>query len=579
MREQLKSIAAELAQTYPDSNRDIGSVSMSLSREIGRHTGEQVVWIVFAVAFGLLLIACSNVANLLLVRAQTRQRQSAIQLSMGASPGRLIRLAMVETLTLFTIAAIVGTLLGAWMIRAVTQMIPFENRGYLPDYGEASINFTMLAFSLGLALVTALLFGLAPALETSRANVLNVLKESGSSVSQVRRVKRLRTVLAASQIALATILLSSTALLVENFQGIWNAPRGFVSNEVLTFRVGLNDREYPDATRRRIFFETVADAIAQPGQPHPAIARFNFTHESGNTGFRIVGQSEVDPKHPTPFAGFNAVSPTYFANLRTPLLQGRTFAPSDSETAPLAAIVNSSFVARHLQGRDPIGRQIQLVRVGNRAAEIVGVVADIGMGDDLEKGRPEIFVPFAQAPASNAILMLRSASGTALLPVIRRRVAAIDSTQPIYEGKTLDDRLQEQFAPYKLISGMLVWFGCLALALAAVGVYGVVAYSASQRTREIGIRAALGAGRPRLLQLFLRQGAVMLQAGLIPGLAGGLAAAMGLRSVLDSLAKSDLTTPLFLTALLLGATVLAATMIPAWRAASVDPQMAIRHDG
>jgi putative ABC transport system permease protein len=585
-RQELNSIADQLAAAYPDSNLDVGTFCISLSDEIGRHTGEQVVLIVFAVTLGLLLMACSNVANLLLVRSLGRKRQAAIQLSLGASRGRLVRQALVETLSLFFLAAIAGALGGQWFTGLLTQLIPYENRGYLPDYGEASLNWTVLAFVLAVTLLTGLIFGLAPAFENARTNVIAVLKESGSAVSQSPKTKRLRKAFVTAQIVLATILLSTTAILVQGFRSTWSAPMGFESSGVLTFMLALDERQYPDATRRRIFFDSVTEAIRVPQQgAKSAIAQYvPFGGQAGGTSFRLQDQPSTDPRR-LPSAGFNAVSPEFFATLRTPVLTGRAFEARDSQGERLVAIVNDAFVSKYLPGKNPIGQSAWLSRMKDRSAEIVGVVAEIREDTDPHRGYPQIYVPFAQEPSADAYLILRPqsiagapAKPLELLPEIRRRIAALDPRQPVFDAKTLDERLNEAFAPFRIISGMLVWFGILALTLAAVGVYGVVAFSVSQRTREIGIRAALGAGRATLLRLFLQQGLSILAAGLLPGLLGSLAAGLGLRSMFTDIVSSNLAPPLLFAGAIVGSTVLMATLVPARKAASIDPLLAIRYE-
>jgi putative ABC transport system permease protein len=577
----LTAAAADLAAKYPGTNRDVGASAVTMHTETGRHTGASLIWVVFAVSIGLLVIACSNVANLLLVRAQARQRQASIQLSLGAGRGRLVRAALIETLLLFVIASALGAVLANALITFVCDMIPFENRGYLPGYGTASMSPSVLLFALGISLATGLIFGLAPAFESTRANVLAVLKESGSSVSQSAKAKKLRFVLVVSQIAMAAILVSSTLLLVREFRTKWTAPVGFEPHGVLTFKLTLNEKQYADAASRRTFFESVAKAVSPPGGEQAAIARFvPFAYDDGQTSVRVPGftSSEPEGSNRSPAVGFNAVSPSYFATLRIPLLAGRVFTSADGEPAPLVAVVNDAFVARRLRnGTNPIGQRISLSRLKDREAEIVGVVPEIKEGAASVKGYPQIYVPFAQAPAEEAVVALRA--GPEALPEIRKRVAAIDPTQPVYQTNTLEDYMDQQLAPFRIISGLLGWFGGLALLLASVGVYGVVAYSASQRTREIGIRAALGAGRPLLIRLFLQQGLTMLQVGMIPGLLGAVAATIGLRSALEELAGASAILPIAITAVLLGLAVLVATLAPAWKASSVDPLAALRYDG
>jgi putative ABC transport system permease protein len=579
-QQELKGIASQLAAAYPDTNLDIGAFCISLSEEIGRHTGEQVILIVFGVTLGLLLLACSNVANLLLVRSLGRKRQASIRISLGASRGRLVRQALVETLSLFIAAAVAGATGGQWFTTLLIHLIPSENRGYLPDYGQASLNGAVVVFVLGITLFTGLIFGLAPAFEATRANVVAVLKECGSAVSQSRKAKRLRLVFVTAQIVLATILLSATVMLVQSFRATWSAPMGFDSASVLTFKLALDARQYPDAIRRRAYFDRVIEAIGKSEQQaKPAIAQFvPFGGQSATTTFQVRGRQLPDSRL-IPTAGFNAVSPEFFATLRTPVLSGRAFETRDIQDDRLVAIVNDTFVAQYLRGTNPVGQAIVLGRMKDRSAEVVGVVAEIREDSDPQRGYPQVYVPFAQAVPQEAYLLMRAPGDPMLLlPEIRRRLASIDPGQPAFDAKTLDGRLNEAFAPFHIISGMLVWFGFLALMLAAVGVYGVVAFSVSQQTREIGIRAALGAGRATLLRIYLRQGISILAAGLLLGLPGGYAAGLALRSMSAQTGSVHFVLPLVFTAAIVGFAGLAATLLPARRAASVDPLVAIRYE-
>ena len=587
-RQELAAIAGALAVSYPDSNLDIGSFCISLSDEIGRHTGEQALLVVFGVTLGLLLIACSNSANLLLVRALARKRQAAIQVSLGASRGRLVRQALIETLCIFLMAAALGALGGWWFTGFLTGFIPYDNRGFLHNYGEAPFNWTVFAFALGIALLTGLISGLAPAFENARTNATSVLKESGSALSQSPKTRRLRLALVTAQLMLATILVSSTVMLVKAFRTTWSAPLGFDSSGVLTFAMMLDERQYSKPANQRVFFESVAQAVAIPHEPRkPAIARFvPFGGNDGGTEFRVRDQQLTDPRR-LPSAAFNAVSPEFFSVLRTPVLAGRTFEARDTQDGPPVAIVNDAFAACYLRGKNPIGESVWLDRMKGTPARIVGVVAEIRNDGDPHTGYPQIYVPFAQNPSAGAYLLLRPQASAAakpldLLPEIRRRVAALDPQQPVFDAKTLDDRLDEGYAPFRIISGILVWFASIALGMAAVGVYGVVAFSISQRTREIGIRAALGAGKARLLRMFLRQGVLILAGGLLPGLAGSFAAGLALPSVMQGVFQDavlpNVVLPLLLTAAILGVVVLVATLLPARRAASIDPLAAIRYE-
>lgn len=578
-RQELQSITADLAKAYPDTNLDTGAFAISLSEEIGRHVGSQVVLIVFGVTIGLLLIACSNVANLLLVRAVTRKRQAAIQLSVGASRGRLVRQALVETLMLFSAAAVAGSFAGIGFARLITSSIPYENRGFLPDYGQVFLNWRLFAFSFAVALVTGLFFGLAPAFEATGANLTATLKEAGSAVSHSRKARRARWALVTGQVIIATVLLCLTAVLVQAFRGMWTAPLGFESAGVLTFRVSLDERQYADPARRRAFFDSLLASVdSMPGEGAAIATSVPFGDGFGETSLRIGNEPPSDARRP-PKAGFSAVTAEYFRVLKTPLLAGRMFERADSAAARPVAIVNEAFVKRYLAGRNPLGRLVALSAINQREAEIVGVVTTMREDNNPGPGYPEIYVPFAQAKRFSGFILMRTAADPlSLLPDIRRRVASIDPSQPVYEAKTLEERLTEGFAPFRIVSGMLAWFGLLALVVAAIGIYGVVAFSVSQRTREIGIRSALGADRFKLQLLFLRQGLAIMAAGIPLGLLLGGAAAAALRGVVENVAPAKLVGPLALTAVLLSAVVLVATLLPARRAASVDPVLAIRYE-
>jgi len=582
VRDALTAAASELANRYPDTNQQVGIFCISLHDETGRHTGESILWVIFAVSIGLLLIACSNVANLLLVRAQARQRESSIQVSLGAGKGRLLRGSLIETIILFLVAAAIGTVASKWLIQFSVNQIPFENRGFLPGYGEADLSVRVLLFSLGVSLFTGLVFGLAPAFESLRTDVIAILKESGSAVSQNRRSKRLRLVLVASQIALALVLVSSTLILVREFRKEWTQYPGFVSEGLLTFKISLNEKQYSDAARRRTFFSRVHESVGALREA--AIVRFlPFSGDSGQTSVRVAGAGQLQPesqgRQPFPGAAYNAISPEYFTLMRTPLLAGRAFTAADAPPAPLVAIVNDAFVKHHLRDTqsNAIGRRVLISRLQNREAMIVGVAPEIREGPGRTSGYPQLYVPFAQAPGTEAHFVLRS--DRSVFPEVRKRVAAMDPMQPVYQMRTMDENMDVQLAPFRVASGMLVWFGGLAMVLAAVGVYGMVAYSAAQRTRELGIRAALGAGRPTLMRLFLKQGFVMLQAGLIPGLLAGAGAGMALRSLLQDVTVQSPVLPLALTSGMLALAVLAAVFGPAWKATSTDPLKSLRYDG
>jgi putative ABC transport system permease protein len=577
---ELRSIAAALGKTYPSSNAEIGFATNSLRDEIGRHNGNDVIFITFGITILLLLIACSNVGALILIRAGGRKRQTAVQAALGASRSRLFRQSALETLILFAIAAVAGAAMGELLTRALTASIPVQNRAYLPDYGSASLNGFILASAVGFMFVAALFFGTAPAWQASSVDVSNALKESGAAVSATRRLRRYRFALVVGQVVLAMVLLSSTAILITTFRAIWSRPMGFEARDLLTFRISLDEKRYADTARRASFFEELEQALSTP-EGRPGIGwSIPFCQEGYGTRFRLYGAQSAETANPDhlPSAGFNAVSAGYFRVLRSPLLAGRYFEKRDTAVSSPVAIVNDAFVNKFFHGRDPLGESVSLTKMENRKAVIVGVVRELEEDAEQQPGYPQVYVPLAQLGPASALVMVRTPAGADPLPAlaeVRRRVGEIDRWQPVYDALTLEDRLREAFAPFQIVSGMLAWFGALALVLAAIGLYGAVSYSVSQRTHEIGIRAAIGADRSTILRLFLRQGAYVLLAGLVPGLLMSYPATRLLQGLLPNV-SGDVVWMLILTAAVLGCILAGATVIPAIRASRLDPVRAIR---
>jgi predicted permease len=562
----LREVSKRLEAENPDSNRAMVVIAEPYRDEVGRHTGEPILLTMFAVTLGLLLIACSNVANLLLVRAFDRQRMTAIQLSLGATPGRIARHVLIETAIVFVTAGALSVLAAAWLSELITQLIPEESHQYLPNRGRAAIDSAVMAFSLGLSAMTALLFGLAPSFEAARVNVSGVLKEAGSALSHARRRGRMQNGLVVAQVLLASALLIATGLLVQSFRSIWHVPPGFDPNGLTTFTVNLDERTYPDEASRRSYFRKLEDAI---GAPFAGARYLPFGYDSGGASYSVEGRERRD-------ARFNAVFASYFQNMRLPLLRGRDLTAGDREDTKLVAVINEGLARRAYGGVDVIGREIRIRRAGVEvAAEIVGVSANAlnNFGDDFSY--PTIYVPFAQSPQDIGVFAVR---GNAV-PVaeIRRRIAAIDPAQPVWRVRTMDEWMRIQSAPYDISSQMLAGFGLLALAIAATGLYSVIAFSAIRRTREFGIRSALGATRQDILR-HVAAGALRLACfGLIPGVAAAMGIGKLLGSVIPNFGSPDLRVyPVTVSVLLLA--MAPAALVPAWRAARVDPLRALRSE-
>lgn len=561
---KLGEVSKRLEAENPDSNRRMVITAEPYSEEVGRHTGEPILLTMFAITVALLLIACSNVANLLLVRAFDRQRMTAIQLSLGATPGRITRHVLIETTVVFVIAGGLSILAAAWLSEFMTQLIPEESHQYIPNHGRAPIDGVVMAFSLALSAVTAFLFGLAPAIESAKVNISTVLKEAGSALSHARRRGRLQNGLVVAQILLASTLLIATGLLVRSFRAIWNVPPGFDPSGLTTFTVNLDDRAYPDAAARRLYFRRLEEAI---GVPFVGARYLPFGYDAAAATYTVEGRERRD-------ARFNSVFPAYFQNIRQPVLRGREFTAADREDSRPVAIISEGLARREFGGVDVIGREIRVRRSGvETAAEIVGVSGNAlnNFGDDV--AYPAIYVPFAQAPQSVGVFALRGSSTP--IAEIRRRIAAIDPTQPVWRVRTLEEWMRLQSAPYEISGQMLTGFGLLALAIAATGLYSVIAFSAARRTREFGIRAALGATRQDILRLVAGGAAKLACLGLIPGIAAAIGVGKILRSFIPGFGAPDpWVYPVVILVLVL--TMAPAAVAPAWRAARVDPLRALR---
>ncbi len=439
----------------------------------------------------------------------------------------------------------------------------------------------MFAFTASAGLITAIVFGLAPALEATGTDVSSVLKEAGTSVSGSRRKGRLRTALVVTQLVLAMVLLISTCLLVSTFRSIWAAPNGFDHRGILTFEVALDERRYPDSSAIRAFYDRALAALRPlAGQQPVAVAQdIPFAGRHSRISFRIEGRSYPDPQS-LPATWINSAGPSYFETLKVPILDGRGIEFRDGPDAPRVAVVNQAFARQHFPRETAIGQRITLTRSRPATVEIVGVVGNIRSQADNGPPVPYVYFPFAQEPAAAARILIRSAGEpTALIKAAREVVAGVDPQQPIFNTKTMEDWVEESFAPYWILGRLAAGFGLLALTMTVIGVYGVVAFSVAQRTREFGIRAALGADRRRLMRMVSGQGLLLMLFAFVPGLLLSIAATMGLRSLLTEFGDVASATPVIGTVVaVLAAATLAATIIPARRAAAVDPVAAIRHE-
>jgi putative ABC transport system permease protein len=523
-----------------------------------------------AVGF-LLLIACVNVANLLLSRSATRQREIAVRLAVGAGRIRIIQQLITESTLLALLGGVLGLALASW---GKDLLVAFLSPN-LPALEPIGLDYRVLGFNLGLAVLTGVAFGLAPAFHASRVSLNEVLKEASRGATEFRSRFVLRNLLIIGETALAMVLLAGAGLLFKSFLRARGIDMGFKSENILTLTIDLTPSMYATPGAQARFFQQVIERIkglagvqSVAGNSCPPLGS-----RSTNTGeLAIEGRAESISN-----AFGTTISSDYFRTMRIPLLQGRYFTDADREGTTSVTIVNASFARRYFRGENPLGR-----RIGSWVREkdwltIVGVVGDVRDEAESEPA-PEMYVPYLQAGEPFMTLLVRTAGNPMLLvPAIRSQVASIDKDQPPHDLMPLDELREKSLTPRRVTMLLLGTFAVLGLVLASVGIYGVVSYSVSHRTHEIGVRMAMGARQGQILKLVVRQGLYLALIGAVIGLAASLAVTRLLQTLLFGIKPTDPAT-FVAVGLLLSGVGLLACYIPARRATKVDPVVALRYE-
>jgi putative ABC transport system permease protein len=574
------AVGSDNRQTYP---RGFGAKIRLLQDELVG--GVRTSLFVLLGAVGLvLLIACANVASLLLARAASRRREMAVRTALGASRWRVVRQLLTESVMLALAGGLAGLLLALWGIDVLVSLAPAGT----PRVEEIGLDAGVIIFTFGVSLLTGVLFGLAPALSASKTDLNESLKEGSRGSTEGPRRGRLRGLLVVAEFALALVLLASAGLLVKSFAKIQEVSTGFDPDGVLTMRLVLPEAKYKGYAEQRAFYETLfARLRALPGVE--AVGANNlipFGGGGGSRGFLIEGRP-VPPGSPHPEEQLRFITSGYFDAMRIPVLRGRDFKESDVDGAPRVAVVSRAMAERHWPGEEAIGKRFAYsgLRPGTTPEwiEIVGIVGDIKhRGLDIES-KPEIYVPVYQPLFKGFRLpalyvgIRTTGDAASLAPSVRREVLAVDREQAISNMKTMRQRLAESVAQRRFNMTLLGLFAAVALMLAGVGVYGVMSYAVARRTHEIGVRVALGAQRGDVLSLVLRQGMKLTLAGVAVGLVGALAATRVMASMLYGISATD---PLVFAgvAALLAAVALLACLVPARRATKVDPMVALRYE-
>ena len=574
---ELHEIAKRSQQEFPETNsgRSVSVVTLTEDAVRGARAGVPVL--MGAVVF-VLLIACANVANLLLVRAASRQRETAVRLALGASRARLIRQSLTESALLGLIGGALGLVVSVWAIQALANGIPEGFSKFIPGWSRLGINFNVLGFTFIVSLLAGCVAGLAPLWYSMSTNLNEALKAGGRSDSGKGGHRQVRSVLVVAEVALSLVLLIGAGLMVRSFVQLINADLGIKPEHVLAMEVSLTPDSYQDNAKRLDFYQQLIGRVeTMPGVIKTgAIDIVPFSSSDNSNNFQIVGQSPFR-KGEEPFVSVRVSTPGYFDAIGTALRQGRMFGAQDDTIAGPVILVNETFAKKFLPGQQPIGQRLQL---GDRKEthEIIGVVADVKNDDFEELVDPTSYLPYAQNARRTMSLVIRGTQDpTQLVSAVRSEVRALDPTLPVSNAKTVRQMIDERMSPKRLMTYILAIFALSALLLAAIGIYGVMSYSVSQRTQEIGIRMALGARAVDVLKLVLKNGMVLALIGVGIGLAGAFALTRLLESQLFQVAPTDKITFIAVASSLIVVALLAC-YIPARRATKVDPLVALRDE-
>jgi putative ABC transport system permease protein len=568
---ELTSLTRQLEREYPEANTGITAVTLNVRDAVVGSTRPALL-ILLGASVLVLLIACANVAGMQLSRAVARRQELAVRVALGAGRARLIRQMVTESLVLALCGGVAGVLLAVWGVRALISAAS----AMLPVSTGLGVDRTVLGVTFGVSVACGLLFGLVPALSASRG-IHSAIKDSSRGSSGGATRHRLRTALVMGQLALATMLLIGAGLLVRSLIQLQRIDLGYNTASTLTFEIGLPGTRYSSADAQDAFFNQMYSRLGGlPGVV--AVGGWGNLPLLGGSSSSLAIEGRPIEGGKLPEVGYQVVSDDVFRAMQIPLKRGRTFGPSDIETAPDVVVVSEGLAKQFWPNADPIGARIRLGPDPSVPwATIVGIVGDVRNG---VSGQPRAtaYVPSRQDHWGGAAIVIRTAGDPmSLLPAVRREIKALDPALPVVEPRTIEDVQAAGLADRRLPMQLMMAFAALALVLAAVGVYGVMAYSVAARTREIGVRVALGAQPKRVFAMVLRQGLGAAVAGLVLGLIGAAALGRSLTKLLYGVAPTDVLTFVAVAVMLVAVSV-AACLIPARRAVRVDPLQALRSD-
>ena len=575
---EMTTIGGRLAEAYPNTNSGLGVNLIPLHQQIVGGISSILFILLGAVAF-VLLIACTNVANLLLAHATQRERELAIRLALGAGRFRLIRQMLTESLLLSLTGGALGLLVAMWGVDLFVGLSP----GDIPRLNEVGTDIRLLGFTLLISLLTGLGFGLLPALQATRLDPQYALKEGGTKATEGLRRRGARNLLVISELALAQVLLIGAGLLIMSFLRLQAVEPGFNPENLLTARLSLSVSKYKEQNKKIVFYDQVLERLrAVPGVRSAALVmNLPLSGSNMNRGFQVEGRPEPKPDENIT-VDYQVISPGYFSTMQVPLVRGRAFTDADNEGAPRVAIVNDVMARKYFPGEDAIGKRIAF---GDAEKEdswrtIVGIAGDVRHESIDEPPFPGAYTPYRQDRESwsRMGLVLRAEADAGLLAsVLRKEVMAVDPDQPVSNIQTMEQLMAASITRPRFVMLLLGLLSLIALVLAAVGIYGLMSYSIVERTHEIGIRMALGAQEADVLRMVVGQGLKLIAVGLFIGVAGAFLLTRLMSSLLYGVSAVD---PLTFGAvsLLLTLVALLACYVPARRATRVDPMVALRYE-
>jgi putative ABC transport system permease protein len=566
------TIASQLAQAYPKENAGRGA-KVEYFRELMVSGVRPMLWLLFAAVGVILLIACANLANLLLARGLSRQKEVAVRAALGASRGRLMRQLLTETTLISLVGGVAGILLAQWGLYALLKLP--QN---FVDTQEAKLDMRVLLFALGVSLLTGWLFGLAPALQLVRPELQSFLKEGARGSGEGTKWNRVRGGFVVAQVALSLLLLVSAGLLIRSFDKLLRVNVGFKPEHILSFEYRLPRSKYKEPEAQWNFHRQVVEKLREvPGVQSASLVRgLPFSGNGGTTSI-VLPDREPPPKGQEPEVMFNEAMPNYFETIGIPFISGRLFGNEDQLKTPRVVIINQTMARRFWPNQDPLGKQVKFVE-DDSLATVIGVVGDAKHYWLEEASTAQMYGAYSQHPGIFGTAVIRtSVEPLSLSESVRQAVWKVDSDQPMWKMRTVEFLVNRSVADRKFLLALMGIFAALALLLTMIGLYGVISYLVNQRTQEIGIRMALGAQMRDILRMVLRQGMVLVLSGVVLGLAAAVLLTRLMVRLLYQVSATDPVTFAAIAALLIVVALLAC-YFPARRASKVDPLVALRYE-